>query len=529
MMNQDESLSFGELLKAFRTRGRLTQQQLAEALGLRRHTIIRWEQGDFLPKTRTLVLELARHLHLDESATRRLLEASLITLAPHWSVPLPRNPYFTGREEALSALHTQLGIDRAGPLTQSSALYGLGGAGKTQIALEYAYRYALDYSAVFWIHAETYEQISASFCQLAETLHLLQCQDKDQDALVTAVKRWLSTHSQWLLIWDDIEELALLDRFVPPRREGAILLTTRSPALGTFAQGIELLPMTQEEGMLLLLRRGKALPVEASNEAMCQLNGSAPEQYMAAKELVAALGGLPLALDQAGAYIEEAQCGLPAYLEIFRRRRAALLQERGKQARDHPASVAATFRLDYAAMVKRHPAAGNLLQVCALLGDDAIPEELFIQGANHLGKLLQAACADELEWNRLLAAASSSSLLQRQPERHTLSVHRLVQVILQKEMGEEKSVEIRRRLIRALGSLFPDVTYDNWQQCERLLPHALLVAAASSEQTEDQELAALLQKVADYLRQRAQYQQARVCYERALRIRERILDPSIPK
>src|SRR5579875_3247862 len=111
MMNQDESLSFGELLKAFRTRRRLTQQQLAEALGLRRHTIIRWEQGDFLPKTRTLVLELARHLHLDEPATRRLLEASLITLAPHWSVPLPRNPYFTGREEALSALHTQLGID----------------------------------------------------------------------------------------------------------------------------------------------------------------------------------------------------------------------------------------------------------------------------------------------------------------------------------------------------------------------------------------------------------------------------------
>jgi hypothetical protein len=74
-----------------------------------------------------------------------------------------------------------------------------------------------------------------------------------------------------------------------------------------------------------------------------------------------------------------------------------------------------------------------------------------------------------------------------------------------------------------------DVTCDNWQQCERLLSHALLIAAASSEQTEDRELAVLLQKVADYLRQRAQYQQAQVCYERALRIRERVLDPSIPK
>src|SRR5450432_3974495 len=154
--------SFGVVLRTFRKRRHLTQQQLAEVIGVHRSTLINWEQGDFLPGSKTLVLELARHLKLDDQETRQLLEASLTALAPHWLVPLPRNLFFTGREAILEALHTQLGVNHAIALTQSSALHGLGGIGKTQIALEYAYRHALEYSAVFWIGAETEEQIISS-------------------------------------------------------------------------------------------------------------------------------------------------------------------------------------------------------------------------------------------------------------------------------------------------------------------------------------------------------------------------------
>src|SRR5215469_12595248 len=128
--------SFGALLNDFRKRRRLTQQQLAEVLGMHRHAVGRWEQGDFLPASKTIVLELARQLRLDESETRDLLEASLTVLSPYWSVPLPRNPLFTGREEVLAALHVQLEASQMVALTQSSALCGLGGVGKTQIALE---------------------------------------------------------------------------------------------------------------------------------------------------------------------------------------------------------------------------------------------------------------------------------------------------------------------------------------------------------------------------------------------------------
>lgn len=122
MENQQPfSSSFGEVLKTARKRTRLTQKQLAQRLGVHVNTISSWELGTYLPGTRGLVLELARHLHMDEQVASHLLEASLTALSPCRSVPLPRNPFFTGREHILQALHAQLGTDQIVALTQSYA------------------------------------------------------------------------------------------------------------------------------------------------------------------------------------------------------------------------------------------------------------------------------------------------------------------------------------------------------------------------------------------------------------------------
>lgn len=180
--------SFGILLKEFRTRNGLTQHQLAEKLGVRRNTIGTWERGDFLAQSRTIVLEVAKHLHLDDQETRHLLEASLVALGPYWYVPLPRNPYFTGRETILGTLHRLLRVDQAVGLTRSVALYGLGGSGKTQIALEYAYQHALEYHAVFWMAAETAENCISSLLHIAEALQLPGREDRNQQRVIAAVQ-----------------------------------------------------------------------------------------------------------------------------------------------------------------------------------------------------------------------------------------------------------------------------------------------------------------------------------------------------
>ena len=219
-LHRTESLPFGALLKDFRARRKLTQQQLAKALGMHRHTIGRWEQGDVLPGSKKLVLELARHLRMDELGTRQLLEASLTALSPYFMVPFPRNPFFTGREAMLETLYTRLSTDQVVAQTQSYALHGLGGVGKTQIALEYTYRHALDYSAVFWIGAETVESIISSLLHIADVLRLPGRDDQDQQLVLASVQQWLTTHQEWLLIWDNLEDFNLLARFVPPACQG---------------------------------------------------------------------------------------------------------------------------------------------------------------------------------------------------------------------------------------------------------------------------------------------------------------------
>ena len=524
-MDMPGSVPFGDLIKAFRKQKRVSQQELAVKLGIHYNTLSKWERGMCLPDSKGMVLELAKELHLAEQETRLLLEASLTALSPHWSVPYPRNPFFTGRTEILETLHMHLGPDQTNDHVQSYALRGLGGVGKTQLALEYAYRYALEYSAIFWIGAETLESITSSLLNIAEVLQLPGRDDKDPERVIAAVQRWLSSHRQWLLIWDNLEDLSLLQHFLPCARQGAILLTTRQQALGTFAQGIDLFPMSQEEGRLFLLRRAKMLEPEMTYEQMQQFAADLPTEYAAASVLVTVMAGLPLALDQAGAYIEESGCGLAVYLQRYKQQHVSLLERRGLPGKDHPYSVATTFRLASERM-KQEPQASALLKVCVFLHAEAIPEELFIAGATYLGPELAPLAADLSQLDQAIASLRGLSLVQRQAKTRTLSLHRLVQTVLREQMDEAEQMLWLKRASRALNAVFPEAIYEVWEQCERLLPHALAVTAAIQDQASDQTVVELLRKAAGYLRARAQYKQAEPLYQRALRIGEQALGPA---
>lgn len=528
----DGGASFGTLVRTFRRRRRRTQQRLADALGVHRSTVFRWERGDYLPESKAQILELARILSLDDQETRQLLEASLTALSPYWSVPLPRNPYFTGREEIMEALHRQLDADQAVALTQSSALHGLGGVGKTQIALEYAYRFTLEYSAVFWIVADSDEQTVSSLLRIADILQLPEREQQDKPRVLAAVGRWLAMHSQWLLVWDNVEDLEAVQRFVPGVRQGAVLITTRCQALGTLARGLDVCPMGQEEGLLFLLRRAKVLSSDAHSPHPQQLSRQQPEQYAVAAELVRELAGLPLALDQAGAYLEETHCSFASYLHLFRTQRSALLTRRGEYAQNHPASVSTTFTLALRATAALHPAVEDLLRVCALLASDAIPEELFRQGGEHLGATL-AACRDPLEWDRLLALACRYSLLSRQPEAQTLSIHRLVQAVVFDLMTEDERKQLEERVITALNMVLPEVFSESeaalWKQCERLLPHTQLRIQHTGDACHSLALASLAYKTGSFLRLHVRDAEARPLFLRALSIQEQVLGYSHPE
>ncbi len=523
------------LLRAARKERGWTQQQVADRIGAPLSlNISRWENGTafpsayYLEKLCHLFGKNARELGLSQMADETWEEAppadesdqlrsSADARSGPWTVPYPRNPFFLGREEVLARLRRQFLATQTMDLSQPQAMSGLGGIGKTQIALEYAYRYAQEYQAVFWVRADSRDTLAAGLLEIARAVNLPERDERDQSAIVVAVKTWLSQHGGWLLILDNADDLTFLPEFLPAPTRGHILLTTRAQALGGLAHRIEIHVLDQDAAALLVLRRAGLLAPDAL------LAEARQDEQQEAAELSRQLGGLPLALDQAGAYLEETACGLQRYLDLYKSHRAKLLHHRGGWVLDHPDSVATTWSLSFTSIEQRSSVAADILRVCALLHPDAIPEELFLQGAAHLGLTLAAIETDPLGFNSALAVIQNYSLLRRSSHEQTLSIHRVVQAVLADGMSDLERNLWTERAIAALDALFPAVrsrTWEQWDQCGRLLPQVLTIVEATQQRS--LELVSLLTKTADYLLQRVQHQQAEPLYRRALSLCEQM-------
>jgi len=436
---------------------------------------------------------------------------------PLWLLPFRRNPFFTGREEVLRCLHDPFTTGTPTAVTQM--ISGLGGIGKTQTAVEYAHRYQSEYRAVLWVRADSQQSIISSFVEIAHVLKLPEHDAKEQEQIVQAVKWWLRTYPNWLLIVDNADDLEAIDNFLPSG-SGHLLITTRAHATGRTAHAVALETMDLDEGTLLLLRRAKLV---SPTESLAMV----PERERTdAENITQELGGLPLALDQAGAYIEETGCRLSDYLERYHRHPTFMLKRRGAFVVDYPDSVATTWVPSFEKVQQANAAAAELLRLCAFLAPDVIPEDLIVAGGALLGPVLEATVADPLAFDEAIGVLLSHSLLHRNREERTLSMHQLIQVVLKDGMDEAMQRQWAERTVGVVSHAFPAVAVETESLCQRLLPHAL-VSVGLSEQWEftSPEVTHLLNKTVSYLHDRAQYEEAEPLYERALHIFEQVLGP----
>ncbi len=438
-----------------------------------------------------------------------------------WTVPYPRNPFFTGRDDLLHLLRERLTTKKAVALTQTQAISGLGGIGKTQTALEYAYRYRNTYSFVFWARATTREALISDFVAFAELLRLPEMSELDQYQISLAVKQWFATHSGWLLIFDNADDLLMVRDFLPAESKGHILLTTRAQAVSTLAQRVDVENMGMAEGTLFLLRRTKLLSEDAFLD-------QASEAHLAGAEaLVIEMAFLPLALDQAGAYIEETGCGLSDYLHLYKIQRKVLLQRRGFLSTDHPEPVATTWSLSFQRVEEANPAAADLLRLCAFLDPDFIPEELISEGASYLGSTLRRVAPHPLRVNEAIEELRKFSLIQRYPDTKVLNIHRLVQAVLKDDMQRRVQRRWAERVVRAVNSIFVTTDATIWSQCRRYLPQAQVCTIHIKDYgLKSVEAERLLTKTAEYLRVHALYNEAGPLLQHALVICEQVLGAS---
>jgi tetratricopeptide (TPR) repeat protein len=433
-----------------------------------------------------------------------------------WNVPYWRNPFFTGREDVLATLQSALSPTHISPRIQ--ALSGMAGVGKTQVAVEYAYRHASSYQAVLWMSADSAEALTSSFVALAETLGLSEKQEANQLHIIKAVKQWLEHNVHWLLLIDNLEEVSLLqDIFLAPHT-GHILVTTRSRRMGQLAHRLELSPLSHDDGALLLLRRTSVLPTGAT------LHQVPEEQRLQARAISQEVDGLPLALDQAGAYIEETGRGLAEYVVLYQQYAFALLQRRGSVQHDHPSSIVTTFALSFTRVKERNVAAVELLELCAFLHPDAIPEDLLIDGASALSPVLQAALSNPMEFDRILEELLTFSLVQREPSRTVLLVHRLVQVVARGMLSPEQQRAYIAQVVGMVNVAFPSAELANWARCQRYLPQARVCAQHLQHLAQPLPQAVqLLLRVGVYLSARGLYDEAETLLTQARALEEDLL------
>jgi tetratricopeptide (TPR) repeat protein/DNA-binding XRE family transcriptional regulator len=508
------SQDWGSRLRRERERRGWSREQLAEKINGAAHSIFRWEDGRDKPRP-DMRERLVTVFGKSEDEWGRWIG----------NVPYLRNLYFTGRESILKRLHAALNGRTIMVVSQRRAISGLGGIGKTQTAVEYAYRYGDKYDLVLWVRADSREALLAQFAGLASLFDLPNQAENDQNRLAKAVKRHLETQEEqvWLLIFDNVDDLQVVKEFLPERGNGAILITTRLHAVGNHMRKIELDKLSLEESMQFLLGRSSA--------GESQEQPTLPEaERQAAEQLCLLLDGLPLALDQAAAYIEERGCSLAEYVELYQQQRAAFLQRRNQiDPEDYPDSVATTWLLSFQRIEAQYPAAAELLRLCAFLAPDTLPEEMLTAGAAFLGPVLAPVAADSAELNRAIEALQAYSLVKRNPREKALSIHRLVQVVIQDRLEALQARQWAGRAVYLVNCAFPDGTFATWDRCEHLMPHVLVcVDHVKKWQLASAEAGHVFHRAGEYLALRAQYGEALALTQEALSIREQVLGQAHP-
>ncbi len=429
-------------------------------------------------------------------------------------VPRP-NRLFTGRREVLDHLHSTLKTGPVALVADPQALTGLGGIGKTQTAIAYIYEHWNDYCGVFWVSAETVEDLNDGLAGMAEELNLLTAAPATKRQALEMMHDWFRTQSDWLLVLDNADDIETLAPYFPRHHSGRLIITTRARNTVKWAAPISLAKFGREEGALLLLRRAGMLAVNQS------LGDALPDDVEPAMALSDELDGLALALDQAGAYLAETTGTVADYHARYREYGLRLLDS---VTDEEHASVTVTYTLALDQMAKRSAygqSAVEMVRLCAFLAPDAIPEVIFTSYA--FGQTSANSPAAPCHYDDICAAVCGYSLASRNPINKTVTVHRLVQKVTRESMDADQQRTWAERSVQAVADATPDFEFEDWSLCDQLLPQWRTCAEFIRDSNIDSAQAGyLLYQAGRYLRARALYSEAEATLRPALAIAEKV-------
>jgi tetratricopeptide (TPR) repeat protein len=366
-------------------------------------------------------------------------------------VPL-RNSAFTGRETLLSTLRKALDRQSKASVVPH-ALHGLGGVGKTQLAVEFAYRYADRYDVVWWIPAENQTLVLQSLRDLGKRLGTPETASLQQAARLV-LDRLATTPLRWLLIYDNANDPDDVVNFIPSGG-GHIILTSRNQTWSELWDPIKVDVFDRDESVELVRKRG----FEVSSTD--------------AERLATRLDDLPLALDQAASCQAATGMSVDEYLASLDTHIDALSPGRPATSRTTTVTVAALVRLTLEQLRANAPAAGELLEMFAYLGAEPISGRLLRRGRDaRISEALGKALRDPNALGRAIRQLSQYGIARVDADRR-IQVHRLFQLVLRDQLSEETLARSRVNVHQVLASANPGypASDETWRDHAEIGPH----------------------------------------------------------
>ncbi len=433
------------------------------------------------------------------------------TLPPYWNMPIQQNEHFTGREEILAQLHESLQTEQGAALTQ--VIEGLGGIGKTQIAVEYVYRHHTKYDIVWWVNAETKVTIQSAFASLTEELGLEEKDAQKQEIKVRAALKYLNQNPDWLLIFDNVESGDVIYNYRPQYKLGHVIITTRNQNLQGVGKSITIDKWTDEEAKRFVKTRIDNA-IENDINALCK-----------------ALGNLPLAMEQAVAYIAASELSIPDYIDLFNNNQQKYLGKSLIPKEQYNETVATTWTLAIQKIQESMPGATVLLNMCAFMAPDNIPLDLISKQAHVLPESLQKLLSDkgEMAEMRILFKHYSIATI----ENNTLSMHRLVQAVIQYGLAETQAKQSLGFVVEVMAKSFHGLSAQRdvhaWPTYKALHPHILICGKYAQEHEVDlKKVAYLYNELGLYLKTIGLYEQVESLYIEASDIYAKVLGKEHP-